>query len=327
MATDTDDTLAARLSKLGELVRRNSEVVFDPLHPYPICVKFALGRAFGFADLASRQDPATAFFIVPALRAVTEDLILFRFLHKTGTPEERDMVIKNLMLIDVHTKIDYQTRFFSKFRPFQPVLASPVDSDRQVMESKFHLAEYWRGHGWPRFNCRGTMPPIRELAEKADPGLLEVVYDFIYRLASGEVHSTPRALLRLGWGTSRKPGDAPLEAEFSTGHLGPYHLEMAQVYGTYLLCLWFELFDDQFDTSGDDLVAVSALRDYLLSRGRWPEMVTFEEMNVKVPDSQGRRWPNFLIAALYTVISKDGFVAGMETILHANQSDQQDTEH
>lgn len=56
--------------------------------------------------IAAEQDPATAFFIVPALRAVTEDLILFRFLDKTGTQEERDIVIGNLMLVDVLEKID-----------------------------------------------------------------------------------------------------------------------------------------------------------------------------------------------------------------------------
>ena len=326
MTTDTHDTLATKLAKLNDLIERNTKVVFDPLHLYSICVKFALGRAFSFAELTSRQDPAAAFFIVPALRAVTEDLILFRFLHKAGTPDERDTVIRNLMLIDVHEKIDYQTRFFSKFRPFQPVLSPAIDSDREIAELKAPLADFWRGHGWPGFNIKTTMPPIRELAEKSDPGLLEVVYDFIYRLVSAEVHSTPRTLLRLGWGTSRAVGAAPLEAEFSTRHLGPHYLAIAQVYSTYILCLWFEFFEDQFDASEDDLLAISDLRDYLLSRARWPEMVTFEEMNVTVPESHATKWPNFLIAALYNVISQEGFVSAMDTILHASQSAEEDAQ-
>ena len=74
------------------------------------------------------------------------------------------------------------------------------------------------------------MPPIRELAEKSDRGLLEVVYDFVYRLASGDVHSTPRTLLRLGWGPSAKPADEAMDANFSTKHLAGYHLEVAQTY-------------------------------------------------------------------------------------------------
>ena len=161
---------------------------------------------------------------------------------------------------------------------------------------------------------------VRELAEKSDPGLLEVVYDFVYRLASGEVHSTPRTLLRLGWETSAKPGEAPMQAKFSTKNLARYHLEVAQIYSAYIVCLWFELFDDRFGATEDDVVAVARLRDYLLSKSRWPEIVTFEEMNVKLPDADTGKWPNMLIAALYGAISSEGFVAGMDTILNPGQT-------
>ena len=71
MASDDNDSLVTRLSKLNGFVERSSDVVFDVLRPYSVCVKFAFGRAFGFATLAAGQDSATAFFIVPALRAVT----------------------------------------------------------------------------------------------------------------------------------------------------------------------------------------------------------------------------------------------------------------
>ena len=320
MPSDSNDSLVESLAKLNAFVERSGEVVFDPLHPYSICVKFAFGRAFRFATLAAGQDPATAFFIVPALRAVTEDLILFRFLDKTGTPEERDMVIRNLNLVDVHEKLDHQGRFFSRFRPFQPVLSPLTDSAERIKVAKDELADYWRDHGWQGFAANKAMPPIRELAEKSDPGLLEVVYDFIYRLASGEVHSTPRTLLRLGWGTSANPDHAPLEAKFSTENLAQYHLEVAQIYSAYIVCLWFELLEDRLDTTEDVMAAVAGLRECLLSRGRWPEMVTYEEMNLKVPDASTGEWPNMLIIALYRVISSEGFVAGMNTILNPAQS-------
>ena len=320
MPSDGNDSLVGSLEKLSTFVERSGEVVFDPMHPYLVCVKFAFGRAFRFATLAAGQDPATAFFIVPALRAVTEDLILFRFLDKTGTPEERDMVIRNLNLVDVHEKLDHQSRFFSRFRPFQPVLPPLTDSAERIKAAKDELADYWRDHGWQGFAANKATPPIRELAEKSDPGLLEVVYDFIYRLASGEVHSTPRTLLRLGWGTSANPDEAPLEATFSTENLAQYHLEVAQIYSAYIVCLWFELFEDRLDTTEDAMAAVAGLRECLLSRGRWPEMVTYEEMNLKVPDASTGKWPNMLIIALYRVISSEGFVAGMNTILNPAQS-------
>ena len=320
MARDRNDSLAECLAKMDAFVERSSKVAFDVLHPYSICVKFAFARAFGFATLASRQDPETAFFIVPALRAVTEDLILFRFLDKTGTPEERDMVIRNLMSVDVHEKLTHQSRFFGRFRPFQPVLSPSADSVQRTKDAKDELADYWREHGWRGFAGNKAIPPIRELAEKSDPGLLEVVYDFVYRLTSGEVHSTPRTLLRLGWGASAKPGDAPLEVKFSTKNLAQYHLEVAKIYSAYIVCLWFELFEDRLETTEDEVAAVAGLRECLLSRGRWPEMVTYEEMNVEVPDAGTGKWPNMLIVALYRAISSEGFVAGMNTILKSAQT-------
>ena len=320
MANDRNEGLVESLSKLNAFAERSSEVVFDVLHPYSICLKFAFARSFGFATLAAGQDPATAFFIVPALRAVTEDLILFRFLDKTGTPEERDMVIRNLMLVDVHEKLTHQSRFFSRFRPFQPVLSPPADSAQQIKDAKDELADYWRDHGWRGFAGNKPMPPIRELAEKSDPGVLEVVYDFVYRLASGEVHSTPRTLLRLGWGMSAKPGDAPPQAKFSTKNLAQYHLAVAQIYSAYIVCLWFELFEDRLDTTEDEAEALTGLRECLLSRIRWPEMVTYEEMNVEVPDAGTAKWQNMLIIGLFRAISSEGFVAGMNTILNPAQT-------
>lgn len=196
MASEGNDSLVGSLAKLNAFVERSGEVVFDPLRPYSVCVKFAFGRAFRFATLAAGQDPATAFFIVPALRAVTEDLILFRFLDKTGTPEERDMVIRNLNLADVHERLDHQSRFFSRFRPFQPVLPPLADSAQRIEAAKDELADYWRAHGWRGFAANRAMPPIRELAEKSDPGLLGAVLENL------RDRGQRRARMRTSWSES-----------------------------------------------------------------------------------------------------------------------------
>ena len=123
-----------------------------------------------------------------------------------------------------------------------------------------------------------------------------------------------------GWGTSANPDHVPLEAKFSTENLAMYHLEIAQIYSAYIVCLWFELFEVRLDAAEDEMAAVADLRECLLSRGRWPEMVTYEEMNLKVPDGGVGNWPNMLIIALYRVISSEGFVAGMNNILNPAQS-------
>lgn len=323
--TQSSEKLADILASLRPLYERNATVNYDPLRPYSTWLKFTFCRAFSFVELASVQKPESAFFLVPALRAITEDLILLRFLSKVGSVDDRETVAIHLMAIDVGNKINDQRQFFQTFRPFQPSLNEGEDLEGKISEAKDELRDFWRSNGWPNFNMRGKkppMPPMRELAEKSDPGMLEVVYDFVYRLASGEVHSSPLSLLRLGWGKTQSPKEIPAKATFDTKMLGPYFLAIIQIYGIFLLCLWLELFEDQLDVTREDITSASALRDYLLSIYRWPEMVTFEEMNVPVPNPRNQIWPNFFIRALYSMMMKEGFIAGAKEILKENSNQQ-----
>ena len=311
------EVLNSTLVRLEPLVDSAATVQFDPFRPYSTCLKYSICRAFSFAELASRQTPDQAFFLIPALRAITEDIIFFRFLSKCSN-KDRDMVIRHLMAIDVDDKLKHQQSFFNVFRPFQHVLTRPPINANIVDDMKDDLREFWRKSGWPNFgkvNKKIYAPPIREMAQKSDPGMLEITYDFIYRLTSGEVHSTPRTLLRLGWGESKGITDLPSKATFNTSNLGLYHLSVIQVYSTYILCLWFEFFGGEFDTSLEDQAVLTSLREHLMLNVRWPEMVTYEEVNQPVPDFRTSRWPNLLIRALYSAIMNEGFVSGAKLIL------------
>ncbi len=317
------EVLNSKLRQLQPLIDRASTAKFDPLHPYSTCLMYSFCRAFSFAEFASRQEPNDAFFLVPALRAITEDIIFFRFLSKSSD-EDREMVMQHLMSIDVADKVQHQQNFFRSFRPFQHVLTFRDDNTKVLDRMKEEMREFWRKSGWPNFGKRNRnvyVPPIREMAQKSDAGMLEIAYDFIYRLTSGEVHSTPRTLLRLGWGESEAITELPAEATFSTRHLGPYHLSVIQVYGTYILCLWSELFSDQLDASQQDIAAFLVLRKHLMLNVRWPEMVTFEEMNQPVPDPANTKWPNFLVHALYSVIMNEGFISGAKLILETRNGE------
>lgn len=323
--TQTSEKLADFLASLRPLYERNATVKFDRMRPYSTWLKFTFCRAFSFVELASVQKPESAFFLVPALRTITEDLILHRFLSKIGSVDERETVAKHLMTIEVGNKINDQSQFFQTFRPFQPVLPQIEGSDEKFSKAREELCDFWQSKGWPNRNPRGRkppMPPIREMAEKLDPGMLELVYDFVYRLASGEVHSSPLSLFRLGWGQTQSSGEIPNKPTFDTQMVGPYYLAIIQIYGSVLLCLWIELFEDQLGVTKEDRASASVLRDYLLSKYRWPEMVTFEEMNQPVTKPKNQIWPNFAIQALYLMAMKEGFIAGAKEILNANSHQQ-----
>ena len=308
---DSPATLTSKLDPLRPLAERTATGKVSQADLYSACLKSSFVRTFEFVDLVSKADSDSAFFLIPALRVITEDVIYFAFLD--GIPlEAREQVIRNTMHLEVHQRITDQVQFFRTFRPFQPVLSGEISSIEKI---KTDLRTFWQQNGWP--NLRREIPPTREIAERTVPGILEQVYDFIFRLTSSAVHFNPEILLRLGWGLSPRDGELVRDNRFSTKNMGTHHLSVCQLYGCYLLCLYFELFESYLQPNPEEREAVAALRKHTWETSRWPEMVTFEEMNQPIPDSVPARWPDVLVYALYSVIMNEGFISGAKHILEA----------
>lgn len=307
------ESLPRMLDPLRPLVKRIATVCSIE-NSFLNCLISSFVKTFEFVDLASKQEPETAFFMVPALRGITEDIIYFRFLSPFPN-KIRGQVVSDMHLLELSKKSQQQNSFFKTFRPVQPVLPQMNFNEEEI---KDRLRLFWRQNGWPNLYGR-EVPPVRQIAEKSEPGLLEVVYDFIYRLTSNMVHFDPQVLLRAGWG---KIPEGPIT--FSYSHMGPYYLAVSRIYGSCLLCLYFEFFDKFLGPSQEEEKAVAELRRYLLVACRWPEMVTFEEMNLPVPFAES----NIILRATLTVMMEeecigmleDGFVAGARKMLNKNHN-------
>ena len=143
---------------------------------------------------------------------------------------------------------------------------------------------------------------------KSDPGLLDIVYNFIYRLTSGTVHFNPQMLLRSGWGDRSMK-----EIKVSPRNMDLYYISLNQIYGSFLLCLYFEFFGRFLRPRQEEKIMIKELRECLQGRFRWPEMVTFEEMNIDVP--KPKFWPAALIHGMYFVImTENGFMSGAKKL-------------
>ena len=149
------------------------------------------------------------------------------------------------------------------------------------------------------------------MAERSDPGVLEVVYDFLFRLTSSSVHFDPPILLRSGWGTLPA-------VTFSMHNVQPYYDALCTIYGGYMFCLYCEAFEDDISPSVEEQSAVAELRKSLLRYSRWPEMVTYEEMNITVPEVPVV--PGMILKAAYDVIQQKGFLAGARAIVEQEGS-------
>ena len=66
-----------------------------------------------------------------------------------------------------------------------------------------------------------------------------------------------------------------------------------------MFCVYFELFARILRPGKIVQPKIDAIRNSILSRVRWPEMITFEEMNEPVPD------PGIIIRALGVVLAQE----------------------
>ena len=298
--------LSSKLDPLRSFVERTSVVRFPMRRLFSTCLKASFISTFELVDFVSKQNADIAFFLPPALRRPTEDVIFFRFLSKLPH-EEREKFIRGMMALETANNLKWQRSFFEKFRPFQPVFGREISIDIAQIEDA--VQSFWRKNGWPNIQIkpRHTHPLVRQIAEKSDPRLLDIVYDFIYRLTSGTVHFNPQILLRSGWGSTRK------EVVVSPVNMGPYYLAVSQIYGSFILCLYFEFFGRFLKPNREEKEAIKELRKHLLGIPRWPEIVTYEEMNIPIPNPGF--WPGALFHALYSIIMKEGFISGANSIL------------
>lgn len=238
-------------------------------------LRSAFARTFEFARLVHKhklQDvDETGFFLAAGLRGIAEDLISLRFIRKLKR-SDRDEVIKARMMITVADVEAKQRAFFKRNRPFQPIIKRSFPSS-EVARVKDRLTTI--GHTSGMWRTANKLPPVEQMAARVK---LKQFYQFIYAATSELVHFNVRIALRSGWGRS------PQQVVFSTKNFAPYYLEFAQFFSVYILIKFCRSFRRDLGLSTDLMKVITEMQIVLNDRLRWPEAVTFEEMNVKNPN-------------------------------------------
>jgi len=266
----------ALFEKLKPFMDKVSVGSFRPSKLFSLCVKASVVKCFEF-NLHARQNTDDAFFSLPSLRGICEDLIVLNYIK--GMPKKhRERLIQLLMNHDVASRIKSQDAFFKVARPQQPVLRLK-NLERRIGSLKKKICAIWNKHGWPNLQNK-TMPPVSQIADKQGQEVLSKLYDYLYRLTSAGVHFNVQSLLRSGWGEKRR-------GKFSTRNFNTYFSAYTRIYGAYLFCVCFEFFGKFLRPPKEVSDTIAEIRKTVFLESRWPEMVTFEEMNIKVPQDNG----------------------------------------
>ena len=236
-------------------------------------LKAAYVKAFDFVrhaySISEDKADGSCFFTSSALRGIVEDLIVLAFLRQLSR-EDRDEVILIETGRAIQKTTEAQKAFFDENRPYQPILQMQLGTGRAESNDR-RITEIVRQSGlWATGK---KLPTIEQMANKVG---LRHIYDYIYRITSDTVHFNPRIAFRSGWGT-------PDNVVFGTQQFCGYYLQYSQVYGAFLFILMSERFSKDLKLCADVLNVVGQIEKNLNDVLRWPEALTYEEMNTQSP--------------------------------------------
>lgn len=260
-------------------VRRRESFASPPLpelkeRVYEALVAAALAKCVEFNIVVnrSRRYRDEQFALVGGLRGICEDLIYLSYV-KHLLPHERLELVQLLIRLNTAEGLDAQHQFFAANNPFQPVL-SPTSKSNQNGESaslvaRRELRAFWKRHA----SARRDGPTIKDMALKVG---LTSTYNYVYFAASNFSRFNPQSLLRTGWGSEKRP------FQFSANHMSGYYKSLSSFYGAIIFLGFHSAFSpDHFDASCD--ADAAELLSLISEVHRWPELVTFEEMNQRPP--------------------------------------------
>ena len=269
---------------------------------YSLCIKASVSKCYEFnLSIEHLAKSESAFFAMSTLRGMCEDLIVLGGMRKMASAD-RQVLIAAISQQELGSRVELQRRFFSSFRPQQAVL-NFKDAQSIIEGHEAAARGIWNKYGWPNLS-KGAMPQVRQIAEKQGSERLAILYDYLYRLTSSGVHFSVQSLLRSGWGPNLK------NFKFSTKSFHQYFLEYCSLYGAFMFCLYFEFFGAVLRPGARERAIIGKLREQVLFTPRWPEMVTFEEMNLE-PPKEGRTL-QMIVSALQAVSRRRLIAKGLD---------------
>lgn len=240
---------------------------------YKSCVTAALMKCVEFnLEINASRKNRTAFHLTSFLRGMCEDLITLSYIRRYSA-SEREHLIKIYMAYLMGGSVVAQENFFGKVRPFQPLI-SFGDADAHTQHALNDLKTFWSSKG---FSKDKIFPSVENMAIDAK---LKDLYDFLYHATSRTVHFSPNVLLRMGWYNNEEA-----IIRFSAQNFVKYHELFNMFYGSYLFVRFARTFKKFLGLPSSFMQKVKVVEEVLEEFVFYPEIITFEELNLKRPDN------------------------------------------
>jgi hypothetical protein len=265
-------SIKTHLLKINELFKQYNSIPQLDLNTntYQSVLIASFAKALEFnLFLYKNRSPKNSFFYSPFLRGLCEDLITIKFIGKHFKSSKDEFVNAYMFHLLLHSMVA-QKDFLGKTAPFQQMVMLK-DMEKIMEEKDNELKRLMVANG---FNKDRLFPSVEHMAIDAQ---LKHLYDFLYHATSRMVHFSPNILLRMGWYEKDEP------TKFSAHHFYKYYDQFNKFYATYLLIEFCESFKKQMALKADFINEIKSIKKLLITDAFYPELVTYEEMNLKRP--------------------------------------------
>lgn len=256
-----------KLSELKGSIERSCRIS-NKEGAFSLALICAYSKSIGFAlEIESYKFEDKPFWISSTLRSICEDLIVLSFIDKNFKAQS-DEIIKLQLNIDTANSLEAQAEFFSKYRPQQPIIKPKNDNSNPEDKLRLIYKNHIQGN-------RQYKPSVWAMAKDQD---LDVLYSYLYHATSRFVHFSPNTLLKMAWYDPENE-----ESQCDPDSFSKYYYQFVKFYSAQLLSSLINRFPEKINIEDDLKKAIKERLDEVNSIQRWPELVTFEELNVNSP--------------------------------------------
>ena len=271
------------IQALGKEIKKIGHIEKNKHEYYKYIASAAIVKAYEFLLLSMDSTQNTQpFFSLGTLRAICEDFIVLSFIKKLDE-SNRNKFVRCRMEIEFQTTLRKQTKFFDKERHTQPVLnVSNKKANKIIKENENIIKEIARKEDLWDVNKIKRSPSVSFMAKELN---LKDFYDFYYSLTSELVHFNPRILLRMGWCNDK---ETMSDFHFSTKNFSGYYQNVSFFYASVLFVRMMNSLQDIFIQTDEFKRNNNEIESNISKDLRWPELITYEEMNIQSPSALSR---------------------------------------
>lgn len=289
-----EKSLKSIYNDLSKIVDRDMKLSNKSLRNayYDFCLKSSFVKLVEFNEfIHSTRKYEFSFFYLATLRGICEDLIVLTFLSKFHK-RDRNKLILMLAAKQWGESIKAQTIFFTRNRPRQWVIMHTRDkTEKDLANLSNETKKLKKKLG---LGARAKLPSVKQMA--AYSGMSDL-YDYLYHATSKVVHFSPHVLMRMGWGDLEK---GPFVV--STKNFYPYYRAFNEFYGSFLFIKYVDEFQKYLHLSQRIIEYRDVIERVIGKKKRWPELVTFEEMNLDLD-----KFDVFMPTAVNIVMAQDDY--------------------